>query len=243
MKKFAFIMMLLVAIVGGGAWWLHTSLDNVVASAIRHYGPEITGVRVKLDGVRIDAAQGRAALQGLELGNPPGFRTERALSVATVSVALDLASIAKDVVLIQEVVVDQPEVTYEHASGGSNLDVIQRQVEAKIAAMTGAQKDAKPDPNEKKIIIEHFYMKGARAKVSAEMLQGKTMTVPLADIHLTGIGKKAGGVTPAEATRQIVGAITQSATKGVSTLNLGGVVDGVKKGASAVTESVKGLFK
>ncbi len=231
---------LLAAAIGGG-WWLYSSLDSVVASAIRSYGPEITGVSVKLDGVRIQPADGSAALRGLQLGNPKGFKTDHALAVGEVRMQLDIASLSKDVVLIKEIAIEQPEVVYEYASGGSNLDVIQRNVDAYIAKLTGGSQT--PKGKEKKLIIENLTIKGAKARVSAEVLQGKAMTVALNDIHLVDIGKKSNGVTPAEATRQIVGAITQSATKAVTPLNLGGAVDSVKKGAASAVDSVKGFFK
>jgi hypothetical protein len=134
-------------------------------------------------------------------------------------------------------------LTYEYAAGGSNLDVIQRHVEAYIAGFSGGSDPATPKGTQKKLIIDHLYIKGARAKVSAEVLQGKAMTVPLPDLHLTDIGKKSNGVSPAEAARQVVGAITKNASKAVAPLNLGGVVDGLKNGISSATEAVKGFFK
>ncbi|MDE2418137.1 MAG: hypothetical protein KGN32_10050 [Burkholderiales bacterium] len=237
-------VVVLVLIIGGGAWWLYRSLDQVVASAIRSYGPEITGVSVKLERFNIKPAEGMAALVGLELGNPKGFKTPRALAVGTISMQLDVASLTKDVVLIKEIVIEKPEVTYEYASGGSNLDVIQRNVEAYVASKTGKNESTpKDNATQKKVIIEQVVIRDARAAVSAEILQGKAMTLVLPDMRLTDIGKKAGGVTPAEATRQVVGAISQSATKAVAPLNLGGAMDSIKKGVSSATDTVKGWFK
>ena len=238
----AVLAVVLVAVLGG-AWWLYRSLDSVVASAIRSYGPEITGVKVKLDAVKIQPADGAAALRGLELRNPPGFQTERALAVGEVSMKLDIASLTKDVIVIKEVSVLEPEVTFEYASGGSNLDVIQRHVETYIAEKTGGKEQAKPAGKEKKLVIEHLYIKGGHARVSAAALQGKAVTVPLPDIHLTDIGKKTNGATPAEVARQVVSAVTQSVSRAVAPLNLGGAVDSVKKGVSSATDAVKGFFK
>ena len=51
----------------------------------------------------------------------------------------------------------------------------------------------------RKLIIENFYLKDAKANVSAEILQGKAMSVPIADLHLTDIGKKTNGATAGEA--------------------------------------------
>lgn len=233
----------LVLILGGGAWWLYQSLDKVVASAIRVYGPQITGVNVKLDSVKVRPADGAAAIHALELGNPAGFKTPRALAVGTVSMQLDVATLTKDVVLIKEILIEHPQVTYEYASGGSNLDVIQRNVDQYLAARTGGNSAPADKASQKKVIIEHLYIRDARAAVSAEALHGKAMTLALPEIHLTDIGKKSGGATPAEATRQVVGAITQSATKAVAPLNLGGTMASIKKGMSGAVDTVKGWFK
>ncbi|OGB33458.1 MAG: hypothetical protein A3F78_22510 [Burkholderiales bacterium RIFCSPLOWO2_12_FULL_61_40] len=208
---------LLVTMLGiaGGVWWLYSALDTVVASAIRTYGPEITGVSVQLESVKILPTDGTATLQGLEIGNPPGFHTARALSMGEVSMELDVASLTKDLVHVKRLWIEQPEITYEYASNGSNLDVILRHVQAYIAEKSGAQNNLK----ERKLVIDHLYIKGARAQVRAEGLQGKTLSVPVPDLHLTDIGKKSKGVSPAEATRQVLGALIQSVGKAVAPLH------------------------
>lgn len=236
-------LLVLVVVMGGGAWWLYTSLDRVVAAAIKTYGPDITGVSVKLAGVKIQPADGMAALRGLEIGNPKGFKTERALSVGQVRMKLDVASLTKDVVLVHEISIEQPNVTYEYAAGRSNLEAIQRHVEAYIAEQTRTPGQPKSTGPEKKIIIEKLTIKGARAHVSADTLQGRTLTVPLSDMRMVDIGKKTNGATPAEAAKQVVGALTQNATRAVAPFHLGGAVDGVKKGFSATTNAITGLFK
>ena len=244
MSRILWVSALLLAVVlAGGAWWLYRSLDHMVAGAIRTYGTEITGVPVRLGSVKIKPADGSAEVHALELGNPANFKTQRALTVGIVSLQLDVASLTKEVVLIKQVVIEQPEVTYEYASGGSNLEVIRRHVEAYVAEKAAGPEPAKTTGKQKKLIIDHLYIKGARAVVSAQALNGKAMTLALQDVHLTDIGKKAGGATPAEATRQVVSALTQSATRAAAPLNPGGAMDSIKKGLSSATDTVKGWFK
>ncbi len=225
-----------------GAWWLYRSLDSLVASAIREYGPEITGVSVKLSSVKIVPADGTAALRGLIIGNPKGFKTEHALSLDEISMRLDIGSLTKDVILIKEISINKPDVTYEYASGGSNLDVIQRNVERYVAENLGGKDKPKDKGPGKKFIIENVYIKNGTANVSAEILKGKAMSVPLPDLHLADIGKKSNGATAGEAAKQVLGAITQSVTKSVSSLNLGGALDSIKSGAGGVTDKIKGIF-
>lgn len=236
---------LLVTVLGiaGGVWWLYSSLDLVVASAIRTYGPALTGVSVKLESVKILPTDGTATLQGLEIGNPPGFHTARALSMGEVSMELDVASLTKDLVHVKGLWIEQPEITYEYASGGSNLDVILRHVQAFIAEKAGNSNATQNKSEERKLVIDHLYIKGAHAQVSAEVLQGKTLSVPVPDLHLTDIGKKTQGVSPAEATRQVLGALIQGVGKAVAPYHLGGVADRVKKVGVSTVDAIKGLFK
>jgi uncharacterized protein involved in outer membrane biogenesis len=229
--------------IAGGAWWLFSSLDSVVASAIRKYGPQITGVSVKLSRVKIMPADGTASLRGLVVGNPKDFRTEHALSLGEISMKLDIGSLTKDVILIKEISIIKPDVTYEYAPGGSNLDAIQRNVNRYVAENLGGKNESKDKGTGKKFIIENLYVKDGKANVSSEILKGKPMVVTLPDLHLRDIGKKSNGATAGEATKQVLGAITQSATKATSSLNLSGAGDIVKKGAESAGEKIKGLLK
>jgi len=237
-------VVVLLLLIGGGAWWFFSSLDHLVASAIRSYGPQITKVSVKLKSVKISPKEGAATVAGLELGNPSGFATERALSVGQISMTLDVASITQDVVRIKEIVIEHPAIIYEHAAGGSNLDVIQRNVEAYVSNTLDANKalpqSAAP---EKKFIIDNLHIKGANAQVSAAVLKGKVVSVPVPDLYLIDIGKKSGGITASQAIRQVMYAMTNNVTKSVSFLKLDSVVGSVKKGAAAVGGKVKGWFK
>ena len=74
MKKilWGFLLLLLLAIAGG-AWWVYQTKDALIADAIRSYGPQITGVSVKLGGVKLEPTEGTFVISQLELGNPKGF--------------------------------------------------------------------------------------------------------------------------------------------------------------------------
>lgn len=245
MKKIllGLVVVLLVA-GGGGAWWLYSQRDTLIADAIRTHAPQILGVPVKLGSVKTDPATQSASLHGLVIGNPPGFATPHALSLDAVSVKLDLASLTKDVILIREIALVKPDINYERKAGGSNLDVIQRNAEQYAAGRGGgdAKKDAGAREPGKKLVIENFYLREARAAVSAELLQGKSVAVPVPDLHLTDIGKKSNGASAGEATRQIMGALTASVTRAGGSA-LGGLPEDAKKGAGAVGGALKGLFK
>ena len=242
MKKVLLGVAAVIAIgLGAGGWYLYSERDNLIADAIRKYAPDILGVPVKLGGVKTDFAEQSATLNGLVIGNPPGFKTAHALSVKSVSMKLDVNSLTKDVIVIRDISVLQPEIAYEQKSGGSNFDVIQRNAEKFAAEHTDGKLSSDKKGPPKKFIIERFNVTGAKAEVSAEILQGKSLTAPVPDIHLTDIGKKSNGATAGEAAKQIVGALTASVTRAASSL-MSGAVDTVKKGAESVGGKLKGLL-
>lgn len=244
MKKLLFgIALLLLIGIAGGVWWLYQSLDSQVAAAIRAYGPEIAGVPVSLSSVKIELAEGHVTLRGLVVGNPKNFKTERALSLDTISITLDIHSLTQDVILIKEISIVKPDATYEYASDGSNLDVIQRNIERYVAKHLGGTSGSKSTEPGKKFIIEHIDITNGTANASAAILNGKTITVSLPDLHLKDIGKQSHGATAGEATQQIMDEITHSVTNAVIPLHLGDVADNIKKGAETAIDAVKDLFK
>ncbi len=103
------------------------------------------------------------------------------------------------------------------------------------------------------MVIEHVIIKNGKVNVSATILGGKSMTVPLPDIHIKDIGKEEKGATPGEAISTILGALKDAILEAVAPLNLGkvgevvgDVVDKttgvVKDTTKGVTDAVSGLF-
>ncbi len=128
----------------------------------------------------------------LAIGNPDGFKTKQALSLDEISMTLDIKSLTTDVIRIKELTLVKPEITYEYAAGNSNLDGLQRNIER---AISHHKQKAQPSESGKKLIIEHLCVKSARAQVSAELLNGEAVSVPIPDVHLQNIGRKSVGVT------------------------------------------------
>jgi hypothetical protein len=214
---------------GGAAWWLFLSLDGLVKQAIQHWGPEITGVAVRVDSVKIEVAEGRGTIRGLYVGNPKGFDAPHALTLGEMRLTLDPASITKDVVVIRELLVAAPDVVYERGHGSDNLSVIQKNIDAWVAKNAGAKKSEGPG---KKFVIEHVIIKDGRAHF------GTAVSAPMPDLHLHDVGKKSNGATAGEVVKQVWGAMLHSAGNLASQAGAA-----IKEGAARVGESVKKLFK
>jgi len=236
---------------------LYSSMGAIITKAVNSMGPEIIQAKVNLDETVIDATSGKGALHGLLVGNPKGFETESAFKMDKIEIVLDTGSLTSDTIVINKIDIQAPEVTYELGGGGSNVAAIQENVDAYIKKTLGASETKEKEPAKKeggtKMVIDHVYVKGGKVNISASLFGGKSMTVPLPDIHLKDIGKEKKGASPGEVVKSIISALNKAILKAVAPLDLGkvgdvagkaveGTKDVVKGAAKGVTDSVKGLF-
>jgi hypothetical protein len=181
---------------------------------------------------------GQGRLKGLVVGNPQGFQTESSFKLADAKVSVDLKSALSDKLIIEEILIDGPEITYEGSSSGSNISKIQENVAAFGKSVTpkdaAESKSEKKDAGQKKVQINHFIVKNAQLNVSASMLKGKTMTISMPDIHLKDIGKDSGGTTIGKASAEVFAAINKSVVQAVA-----GSGKFLEKGAEVVGEAAK----
>ncbi|MEE8516149.1 MAG: hypothetical protein V3T02_05860, partial [Alphaproteobacteria bacterium] len=154
-------------------------------------------------------------------------------------------TVTSDPVVIKEIVITKPDVTYELGPGGNNIDAIQNNVNAYMAKFGGgktAEQDAK-DSEGPKLIIRNLYIRGGTVNVSAAILEGKKMTAPLPDIHLSDIGGKEKGATPGEVAEKILTSISKGASGAVAGLGIGKTLESLEKSLSGVTKSLGGATK
>jgi hypothetical protein len=194
---------LVVIALAGGAIWLYLSLDFIVKRAIESHGPDIVGAKVVVESVKLGPANGTGAIRGLAIGNPPGFRSEQSVTVGAIDVAVDPKSIAKDIVQIRRLVVIAPVLTYESGRRGSNFDTIQRNVAQRV----GSDKSAESG-KQTRLVVDQLVIRDARVIYAPEIAtRGATISFDLPDIQLANVGKRQGGVTPAELSNLIVQAL------------------------------------
>ena len=134
-------------------------MDGLLKQAIERWGPEITGVSVKVASVKLEPGQGRGTINGLVVGSPKGFDAPQTLKVGEMRLTLDPATLTKDVVVVKELLLVAPEVTYERGQGSDNMAVIQKHAEDWVAKNAGAKKDAGPG---KKFVIENLILRDGR---------------------------------------------------------------------------------
>lgn len=245
------IVVVLILVVGIGGYYLLSNLGSIIVAAVERYGSEVTQTQVSLANAEVDITTGEGALSGLKVGNPSGFQTDSAIALGEISVKLDTNSVTEQTIVVKEISVTQPEVTYEVGEAGSNIDAIRRNVEAFAAAQGGggtsggSEQPASEDGGaERKLVIDDLYIRGGTVNVSATFLQGETLSAVLPEIHLTDIGKGSGGATPQQVVELIVAALGDQTGKVISGMNLDALRQGatglIKEGTGAATEAVGG---
>jgi hypothetical protein len=215
---------------GGAAWWLYASRDSLVKHAIEGLGPQLTGVTVKVKRVMLEPVDGKGAIMGLEVGNPAGFKSARALTLGEMRLAIDYSTLTSSVVRIKEISLQGPVLTYEAGANGDNLTAIQKHIDAQVAKLAGPQGAASGAG--RKFIIDHIHVRDARVQF------GDTLGLPMPNVHLRDVGKKSNGASAGEVVKAVWGAVAGGATNVAS--RAGGAV---KAGAKSVLEKARSLFK
>lgn len=247
MRKILIGVAVLIVVVAGAVFFLWSNLDSLVKTAIEDVGTKVAGVTVKVDKVHISLTKGTGTISGLTVANPPGFKAPTAVSLGAISVAIDLGSITGNPVVIKDVTVTAPAVTYELGKGGSNIAVIQHNIQSFGAKPGGRGGKAKTGSGSsagsgKKLVIDRLVMTGGKVTL-ATPIPGAKASVPLPPIHLSNIGKSSGGASPTVVAEAILHALSNGAVSAGSKLGVGKVLNNLKNTSpSSAVNAVKGLF-
>ena len=212
MKKLMIGLGLVIVIVAGGLFYLGQNAPRIIQAVIEDQGSTVTQVSVNVAGVDLSVADLKAGIRGLVVGNPVGFSTDHAISLAEISVQIS-QDWSTDLIVVDEIVISAPEITYEIGSKGSNIDAIQSNVDE----FTGPDTDDDTGPQ---VVINNLYIRDGEINVSAPFMGGKTLTTRLPEIHLTDIGKETDGASPAEVADQIISSIIKYASSEAGSIDL-----------------------
>jgi hypothetical protein len=231
MRTWVIAAIALLVALAGAAWLL---LDWLVKSSIESRGSAITGTRVTVAGVRISLGGGHGTLSGFVIGNPEGFASPEAFRADAISITIEPAALWADVPVVREIVIDAPEVTYEHSGNAGNYEVLQRHIGTAVQGENAPPRGDKGAPKAaKRYLIERILIRRSRVRIVSPLLKGGAASFVLPDVELRGLGSGGHGVTAAEAAKQVVAAM---ATKVAINAALSG--DVLKKGLDSALDSL-----
>ena len=215
-------------------------LSSSIKTIVKNVGPKFTGTEMSLKGVSFSPFSGRCKIKGLIIGNPENFKTESAIKLGSFYMDISLTSLLSDTIIIEEIYINAPEITYEHSlSHGTNIGSIIDNIkkadpkeEEKDAVTTKSKKKSS-----KKIVIDYFIIEDAKINLSTTLLNGNSFSIPMPTIELRDIGKEKEGASIEE----VLALITDK----LNTTIINTVSDSsklVKTGSDNVLDSIKGFF-
>jgi len=220
---------------------LMLSLGQIIKAGVTTAGPKLAGVPIQLTSVVVNPLTGMVRIKGLVIGNPEGFNTPSAMELSDFKLKIKMSSLFSKAIVIEEILINEPQITYEKSLKSSNLSTLQANLAPKE---TAAKPEAAPAPEKKKgaakkVIIDDFQLNGAKVNVTITALGGKKMTLPLPNIHMKDIGKNSGGANPAEVVSEVFNSISKAVVDAVSS---GGEMAGkaLKDVGGAATDAAKG---
>lgn len=241
MTKGRVALVLLVLLVAAG-YAAYRSIDVLVVYAFEHYGPQVLGVPVKVHGAHISVFDGSGRVEGIDIGNAPGYAATQAARVGEIRVALEPLTLRGPVVRVHELAVANAAITYERGDGPANLDVIRRHIRAYVdgqGASSGASRDAGAPAPRHRYILDRITIRGVEVTVTHPALHGQGITFELPEVELTDVGKSRGGATAGEVADAVTGALEQRIAQRLLTrldlLRQGGVQGAI--------DALRGLIK
>jgi uncharacterized protein involved in outer membrane biogenesis len=220
-------------------------LDKAIKKGVETFGPRITQVAIKLDGVKLSILSGAGEISGLEVGNPEGYKSPQAIKLGSASLAIDPSSLLADKVVVKHIRIAAPEITIEGTPKNNNLTKILENVQQSTGGSSTNQ-TAEPTASGpgKKLQVDEFTLTGAKVTY---IVGGQTLQLTVPDIKLTDLGTGPEGITGGELTdlalSKLLDAIIPVLTEQAGKLGKQAVDATLDKAVNKAAQSLDGLFK
>ena len=170
MKKALILLVGLVVVVGGAAWYFVAfKMDTTIEKTIEKHASASLGTLVSVGDVKSDIKAGSLSISNITIANPPGYKNKNAFSLNDIEAAVDYANFD-----IKRIVINNPEIVIEEMGGKTNFDQI---LAAVNQAGSSSEADAYAEPGqaaeteeEQIYVIRNFRMNESRASFESESL-------------------------------------------------------------------------
>lgn len=248
--KYTLLTLLALIVIVLVAGWLY--LEPMVKGVVHKFGTQIVGTEVNLAGFSLHPLDGELEINGFTVANPEGYETPNLLSLGNIFVKVDPKSVLSDTIVVEEVRILKPELTYEMPNfSTSNVQQLQENV-ARNTAKSGEAKPVEAKAEEpaatesapaKKVIIRKVTVaSGSLSAMTPLQKNTGALTLEMPAIELTNIGDESKSMSISESVTVIFNKILFNATS-VVTKALGNVSDMAQKAANKAVDQVKDSVK
>lgn len=240
-KTLLYLGIAVVALALIGYVTLQFFLGGMVKAGVNKFGPMMTQSKVELSGANLSPLSGVGTLSGLVVGNPQGWSEAPAIQLGRVHVDMEPFSVFKDHIVINEILIEQPQFNYETKIVASNIGDLLKNIEAAVGGNKAAEPTAK-DGKPIKMVIKKFTLKDGTVRLG---VGPAAVALPMPPVNLTDIGTAEGGITPARVVFAVMRNVTTSvvSASAQALAKLGGTSGATAaEGVKQVGEAIKGLF-
>lgn len=171
------VIALLLLFLIGATWF-----SPAVKKAVETYGPEILGAEVAMDNIDVGVVRGVATIQNLVIANPEGYKERVAIEAEALKIRLRMSSVFSDTVVIEDILLESPVISYEKHMRVNNLVQLQKNATSWVDSLSDVEKDEEAT----KVIIKRFRIKNGSLRVKLPALPA--VPIKLADLERNDIG-------------------------------------------------------
>lgn len=195
------LVLVVLAGVAGAVYYVTQNLDGFVKSTIEQVGSDATNTSVRVNDVKISLTEGSARLGGLTVANPVGFSQADLFTMSDIRVAIDTASLTRDVYIIKEISVDGPSILVEQQGSTTNIQTLRNNMDTGAGEPSGSEPSDTPSTT--RLAVNEINFTNGTVLLKSDVLGEQTL--PLPNIALRDIGSAEQGLTPTELGQAIAG--------------------------------------
>ncbi len=242
-------------------------IDFLAKNALEKGAPLVLGTNVSVERIHIEPFNGRVEITELVIDNPgESYSSEYAIKLGDIVADIDLNTVTKDKIRIEEMTMRDVDVVYETNVINSNLqEILDNVKKLDTAEKKEKQEDKgeKEEAKEKTLQVDRIELDNVGVTVQAK---GAAAGLPIkvSMDPMTNLGTDEEGITPVGLTLRILGAIvttaiktaggsvgdaataisnaTSAAVAGATSAAVDAANTAVNDAANAATDAIKGLF-
>ncbi|MFA5141231.1 MAG: hypothetical protein WC728_18575 [Elusimicrobiota bacterium] len=162
---------------------------------------KLVGTKVRIGSAQIDLLSGRLRFTDIVVSNPKGFHAPYILRFRRCQAKIDPLSVLSGKVVVRKMRIRDAEAIYEASWGESNFSAILKNIDRIMGAKPSRGRRA---PDKVRYQIDDLVIQGSRIHLSAKLLPGKGLTLPVPAISLEGLGKESPGLSGLEVMAVII---------------------------------------
>lgn len=245
----------LILLIAGGVYYIYNYYDwqSIVRDLVHQQGTAVVGTNVNIGTIKLSLTDGHGSVSNITVANPKGYSQDYIIKLGGVSVNVDKESIIKlaketaqksgpkvKTVMINEIRVNKPEVTYELMNlNKNNSDDVMANIKKNTAANAKQpQKPAKESDVQYNVAIKKVVIADGTATVAANLLgASQSLSLNLPTITINNLGTEKQGITIEDGLARIFQEILKTTTSVVSKADLSSILGGVGDLAGAAVDT------